>query len=321
MPITIAWSTPGAALLASTGTVDGGYAAAIGAFCVCGVLLTLAGLSSALGRLLARIPPALASAMLAGVLLELCLAPVRAAVDLPALAARVILTWAVLASFARLWAVPAALVVAVVAVIVDRPIALGRIAPEVTLTAPALTVGALVGVALPLFIVTMASQNIPGAGVLASFGYRPPLRTVLASTGLGSIAGAPFGGHGVNLAAITAALPAGPDADPDPGRRWIASVAFGGGFLILALAAGLATAFVAAAPPVLVEAVAGLALLGALAAALQSAMADVAYREAATVTLVVGASGIAPFNVGASFWAPLAGLAFSATRSGTRLGR
>ena len=228
-----------------------------------------------------------------------------------------IITWALLARFARLWAVPAALAVAVVAVVIDRPVALGHIAPEVTLTAPTFTAGALIGIALPLFIVTMAGQNIPGMGVLASFGYRPRLRPLLTITGLGSVLGAPFGGHAVNLAAISAALPAGPDADPDPDRRWIASSAFGFSFFAYALAAGLATAFVAAAPPVLVEAVAGLALLGALAGALQSAMADAAYREPATVTLVVGASGIAPFNVGASFWALLAGLAFNALQRRT----
>lgn len=312
MPISVAWSTPGAALLASTGAVDGGYAAAVGAFLVCGVLLTLAGMSQLLGRVLARIPPPLASAMLAGILLDLCLAPVRAVVELPALAAPVIVTWALLARFARLWAVPAALVVAIAAVVIDRPITLGHVGPELALTSPVFTAGALAGIAVPLFIVTMASQNIPGMGVLASFGYRPRLRPLLVATGVGSMLGAPLGGHAVNLAAISAALPAGPDADPDPTRRWIASSAFGAGFVVFAVAAGLAASFVAAAPPVLVEAVAGLALLGALAAALQNAMASAAYRQPATVTLVVGASGIAPFNVGASFWALLAGLAFSA---------
>ncbi len=313
MPVSIAWSTPGAALLAGTGHVDGGWPAAVGAFAACGVLLALTGLFSGLGRLLARIPAPLASAMLAGILLELCLAPVRAVVALPALALPVVATWAILRRLRPLWAVPAALVVAVVAVLIDQPVRLGPLEgllPHAVLTVPQFTPGALIGVALPLFIVTMASQNIPGVSVLASFGYHPALRPVLVATGAATVACAPFGGHAVNLAAITAALPAGPEAHPDPTRRWIATAASGCGYALLGLGAGLATAFVAAAPPVIIAAVAGLALVGALAGALQSAMASPAHREAATVTLVVGASGITVAGIGASFWALLAGLAF-----------
>lgn len=309
MPISIAWSTPGGALLASTGHVAGGFAAAVGAFAVCGALIALAGCWRPLGRAINTIPLPLASAMLAGVVLELCLAPVRAAVDLPSLAAPVVATWAVLSRFAKLWAVPVALVVSVIAVLVDRPVRLqGDLLPHPVLIAPHLTAGALVSIALPLFVVTMASQNVPGMGVLATFGYRPRLRPLLVWTGAGTIVGAPFGAHAINLAAITAALNAGPDADPDPDRRWIAATAMGGGYLVLALGASIATAFVAAAPELLVEAVAGLALLGTLGAALRGAVADERYREAATVTFVVGASGIAPFGIGASFWGLVAGL-------------
>ena len=315
MPISIAWSTPGGALLASTGPVDGGFAAAVGAFAVCGVLIALAGTWDALGRLIARIPVPLASAMLAGVVFELCLAPVRAAVDLPALAAPVIVTWVLLSRFARLWAVPAALVVAVAAVLIDRPVHLrGELLPHPVLIEPALTAGALVSIALPLFIVTMASQNIPGMGVLASFGYRPRLRPLLIGTGAGTVVGAPFGAHAVNLAAITAALMAGPDAHPDPGRRWLAPVASGGAYVLLGAGASVATAFVVAAPELLIEAVAGLALLGTLGAALESAVADPRYREAATITFVVGASGITALHVGASFWGLVAGLLLVALR-------
>ncbi len=316
MPISIAWSTPGAALLAATGPVDGGFAAAVGAFLVCGVLLALAGTWGLLGRLIARIPVPLASAMLAGVVLQLCLAPVRAAVDLPSLAAPVIVTWVVLSRFAKLWAVPAALVVAIVAVLVDRPIHLdGELWPHPVFVAPVFTAGALISIGLPLFIVTMASQNIPGMGVLASFGFRPRLRPLLVGTGVGSVIGAPFGGHAVNLAAITAALNAGPDAHPDAAERWRASVAMGGAYVVLAAGASLATAFVAAAPALLIEAVAGLALLGTLGAALAGAVSDERYREAATITLVVGASGITALGIGAAFWGLLAGLALVGLQS------
>ncbi len=318
MPISVAWSTPGAALLVTTGPVEGGFAAAVGAFMVCGVLLALVGLWAPLGRQVARVPVPLASAMLAAVVFELCLAPVRAAVELPLLAGPVIVTWVVLSRLARLWAVPAALAVAVAAVLIDRPVHLGDdLFPHPMLVAPDLTVSALVSIALPLFVVTMASQNIPGIGVLASFGYRPPLRPLLVGTGLGSVAGAPFGAHAVNLAAITAALMAGPDAHPDPGSRWIAPVASGAAYGVLALAAGIATAFVTAAPEVIVEAVAGLALLGVLAGALNGAVADPAHREAAVITLVVGASGITVAGIGAPFWGLVAGLAYSGWRAAT----
>ncbi|MEJ7892382.1 MAG: benzoate/H(+) symporter BenE family transporter [Solirubrobacteraceae bacterium] len=318
MPISIAWSTPGAALLVATGPVDGGFPAAVGAFIVCGLLLALVGTWGTLGLLIARIPVPLASAMLAAVVFELCLAPVRAAVELPLLAAPVIVTWLVLNRLAKLWAVPAALVVAIAAVLIDRPVRLGgELLPHPVLIAPEFTIGALVSIALPLFVVTMASQNIPGMGVLASFGYRPPLRPLLVGTGLGTAVGAPFGAHAVNLAAITAALMAGPDAHPDPRQRWIAPVASGVAYLVLALAAGVATAFVTAAPEVIVEAVAGLALLGVLGAALHGAVGDARHREAAVITLVVGASGITAAGIGAPFWGLVAGLAYSGWRAAT----
>jgi benzoate membrane transport protein len=313
IPISIAWSTPGAALLASASVPHGGFAAAVGAFLVCGLLLALAGLWRPLGRVIAAIPVPIASAMLAGVLLPLCLAPVRAVAELPELAAPVVVTWALLSRFARRWAVPAALVVAAAAIALREPVALGPVSglvPSLSLTAPAFDGGALIGLALPLFLVTMASQNVPGMGVLASFGYRPDLRPILLTTGAASAAGAPFGAHAINLAAITAALMAGPDAHPDPARRWIATVTGGAFYLVLALVAAAATAFIAASPPLLIEAVAGLALLGALGGALTTAMEDAGHREAAVITFVVAASGIAPLGVSAAFWALLAGLAF-----------
>lgn len=176
------------------------------------------------------------------------------------------------------------------------------------MTAPAWSLPALVGLALPLFLVTMAAQNVPGTAVLVGYGYRPPLGSALRTTGLVGAVAAPAGGHAVNLAAITAALAAGPDAHPDPERRWIASVTAGAGLALLGLGAGLATTLVALSPPVLVEAVAGLALLGALATALSSALAEPADREAAVITFVVTASGVSLLGVGGAFWGLVAGL-------------
>ena len=322
MPLTIAWSTPGAALLISSGEPPGGYPAALGAFVAVGVLIVLAGLWGTLGRWVAAIPVALASAMLAGVLLSVCLAPVRGAAELPLEIGPVILVWALLMRFARPWAVPGALAVAGVVIAVDPLETAGatRLLPPLTLTAPTFDAGALVGLGLPLFVVTMASQNIPGMGVLASFGYRAPLRPALVATGAATVAAAPFGAHGINLAAITAALAAGPDAHPDPQRRWIASASFGAATLVLGVAAGAATTLVAIAPPLLIETVAGLALFGALGGALAAAAADAEQREAAIVTFVVSASAITVAGISAPFWGLVAGLAYLGLQRG-RLGR
>ncbi|MEU4408227.1 benzoate/H(+) symporter BenE family transporter [Streptosporangium sp. NPDC023963] len=308
IPIVVAWSTPGAALLVATGTVEGGFPVAVGAFAVSGLLLTAAGLFPVLGRWIAAIPTPIAGAMLAGVLLDLCVAPVRALAEIPVTAGPVVLTWALLSRFARRWAIPVALLVAVVTIALTGP-GLGAVdlRPVLEVTAPSWSAQAMVGIALPLFLVTMASQNVPGMAVLAGYGYRPPLRGILVSTGLASALGAPLGGHAVNLAAISAALSAGPDADPDPARRWIASVSSGVSMIVLGIGSGLATALVLLSPPLLVEAVAGLALLGALASAVVSAVADPEGREAAVVTFVVTASGLTILGVGAAFWGLVAG--------------
>lgn len=230
LPISIAWSTPGAALLATTGPVPGGFAAAVGAFIVTGALIVVAGLWKPLGRAVAAIPPALANAMLAGVLLGLCLAPVRAVAQLPTLGLATVVVWAVTAKVKRLYAVPAAVVVAMVLIAATTSVApetLGALWPKPVLVRPSFSLAALVGIALPLFIVTMASQNIPGMAVLNANGYRPDAGRLFWSTGLFSLAAAPFGGHAVNLAAITAALCAGEDAHPDPKRRYWAAIVAG----------------------------------------------------------------------------------------------
>ncbi|WP_247663453.1 benzoate/H(+) symporter BenE family transporter [Micromonospora sp. U21] len=310
MPMSVAWSTPGAALLVATGPPPGGWPVAVGAFLVSGLLIVAAGLFPPLGRAVAAIPKPVAGAMLAGVLLPLCTAPVRALVELPTVTGPVVVGWLLLHRYARRWAVPGALLVAVAAIALTAPpagLTGAALVPSVALTAPAWNASALVGLALPLFLVTMAAQNVPGMAVLVGYGYRPPFGAALRATGLASLLAAPAGGHAVNLAAITAALAAGPDAHPDPERRWVASVTAGVGLAVLGLGAGVATALVAVAPPILIEAVAGLALLGALATALASAVADPATREAAVVTFVVTASGVTLIGVGGAFWGLVAG--------------
>lgn len=310
MPIVTAWSTPGAALLVATGMPAGGFPVAAGAFLMTGLLILAAGLWRPFGRRVAAIPPSLANAMMAGVLFELCLAPMRAAGAMPALALPVILAWALAWRFARLYAVPIAVAVAAAMILLATPLpqgALGDILPKLELVVPQFTAGSAIGIAVPLFLVTMASQNVPGLAVLHANGFRPDPGPIFTLTGLASAIIAPFGAHSVNLAAITAALCAGRDAHPNPARRWIAAMTGGFCYILLGLGAGFAVAFIAASPPLLIQAVAGLALLGSLGGALTSALADERQRLPAVLTFATTASGLSFFGIGAAFWGLLAG--------------
>lgn len=310
VPVKFAWSTPGAALLVATAGVTGRFSEAIAAFIVAALLIVLVGLWPALERLIARIPRPVSNAMLAGILLPLCLAPVKAAVEIPLLAIPVIVVWLVLYRIAPRWAVPAAIVLAAVllAMTVGSDWLRGAtLAPHLDFVAPSFDPMVVVSLAIPLFIVTMAGQNIPGAAILGNFGYRAPVRTALIGSGMLSAVGALFGGITVNFAALTQALTAGPEASADRTRRWIAPVAAGTMYIVLGLLAGVATAFVSASPPILIEAVAGLALLSALIGAVVAAVEDAAHRLAAILTFLVTASGIVVAGIGSAFWGLLVG--------------
>jgi benzoate membrane transport protein len=308
MPMLAAWSTPGAALMIGTGVQEGGWPAAVGAFVVCGVLLALAGLSRPLARLIAAIPAPIASAMLAGVLLTVCLAPARAAANSPEHALPVIAAWLALWRFATRWAVAGALGALAIVMALEGFSLDGALVPKPELTAPVFELSAVIGLAVPLFLVTMAAQNITGLAVLQSFGFKPDVRAALLTTGAGTAVVAPLGGHALNLAAITMALAAGPEAGPEPERRWLAGVSSGIAYVVFGLGAGLAAALATAAPPGMVDAIAGLALLGALTAALAVALAESRDRDAAVITLIVSASGITVAGISAPFWGLLAGL-------------
>jgi benzoate membrane transport protein len=310
LPISVAWSTPGAALLATSGALEGGFAAAVGAFLVTGALIVLAGFWKPLGRWVAAIPAPLANAMLAGVLLGLCLAPVRAVGQAPLVGLAIVATWAVVGRINRLYAVPASVFVTAVLIVLTTDVStasMGSLWPHPVLVAPSFSFAAVIGIALPLFIVTMASQNIPGIAVLNVNGYRPDPSPLFRTTGVFSLLSAPFGGHAVNLAAITAALCAGEDAHPDPKRRYWAAIVAGLLYIVFGLLAGAATAFISASPPILIEAVAGLALLGAFGAALMGAVSAAEGREAAVVTFVVTASGMTFLGISGAFWGLVAG--------------
>ncbi|MBC7150533.1 MAG: benzoate/H(+) symporter BenE family transporter [Rhizobium sp.] len=314
LPVSIAWSTPGAALLATAGTVEGGFAAAVGAFLVCAVLIVIAGLFRPLGRAVAAIPAPLANAMLSGVILGLCFAPFKAIAFDPKLGLPILVAWAAVLAFKRLYAVPAALAAFVIVMVFGVDLPEGAmatwaqsLAPPVELVAPVFTLPALVSIALPLFIVTMASQNIPGIAVLKVNHYNPNPGPLFAVTGLFSLLSAPFGGHAVNLAAITAAMCAGEDAHPDPKRRYWAAIIGGVGYIVLGLLAGAVTAFVSLAPPILIQAVAGLALIGAFSGSAVAAFKEPETREAAAVTFLITASGVSFAGISGAFWGLIAG--------------
>ena len=311
-PISCAWSTPGAAMLAgvaAAGVSIVSFPEAVGGFVLCGVLIVLSGLVRPLGRLVAAIPAPLANAMLAGVLLPLCLASFRAIDAYPAMGL------AILAGFVggglvnRLLAVPAALFAFVLAITFGVEFPAGwteRIAaafpPEPVLTVPEFTIAGALSVGLPLYVVTMASQNIPGLAVLNLHGYRPVTGPLVAATGIFSLAGTPFGSHAVNLAAITAAMCAGEEAHADPARRYWAAVWAGVFYVLFSLSAGAVVAFVTLAPTVLIEAVAGVALFGAFTGAAMAAFDRPAHRLPCAVTFLATASGMTLLSVSGAFW-------------------
>lgn len=314
MPISIAWSTPGAAFLATAGPLDGGFPVAVGAFLVASVLIIVAGLFKPLSRAVSAIPPSLANAMLAGVLIGLCFAPVKAIAFNPWFGLPIVIAYFLGGAVNRLAAIPSALVAFVLVIAFGVDIPDGALAsvwhaiiPVPVLVAPQFTVAGLISVALPLFIITMASQNIPGITVLRVNGYEPVAGPLFTMTGIFSLLSAPFGGHAVNLAAITAAMCAGEDAHKDPAKRYWAAIVAGVGYVVIGLLAGAVTAFVALSPTILIEAVGGLALIAAFSGSAMAAFREPETREAAAVTFLVTASGISFAGISGAFWGLLAG--------------
>jgi benzoate membrane transport protein len=244
--------------------------------------------------------------------LELCLTPVRGFVAHPAEVGPIVLVWLAFRRVAPKWAAPAAFGTALIVIgfiAASKGGVHGSLLPDLHWTSPQFTSAGLLSIALPLYVVTMAGQNVPGTAVLASYGYAVPWREAMAATGVGTLLGAWAGGHAINLAAISASLVAAPDADPDPDTRWTAAVAAGCASLILALLAGALATLIAIASPDVIGAVAGLALLGTLGSSLAGALSAEHDREAAAITFVIAASATTFIGVSSAFWALLAGLA------------
>ena len=309
MPIITAWSTPGAALIASTAGVPG-FRAAVGAFVLAAVLILLTAAIRPLGRLIERIPASIASAMLAGILLRLVVAMVEYVPTAPLLVLPLIALFLV----ARLM-VPtlASLVVLVAGALIAVGLGLVKPMPPLGLSQPELImptwdVATLIGLGVPLYLVTMASQNLPGFAVLRASGYQPPMQPVLAVTGAASLATAFLGAHTSNLAAISAALCTGPEAHPDPAERWKAGVFYTLWWVLIALFGASLVGVFAALPPALLVTVAGTALLGSMAGAMGTALANDKERLAAAGTLAVTVSGVTLMGVGSAFWGLVFGL-------------
>lgn len=307
-PVLTAWSTPGAALVAASSGLS--LPEATGAFVVCALLIVAAGATRLFERVMDRIPVALAAALLAGVLARFGLDAVLAAGSAPGLVLAMALAYL---AGRRAWpryAVPGVLACGIAVAAAQGALRLDGVSLAFATpqwTTPAFSAGAIVGVALPLFLVTMASQNLPGVAAQRASGYDTPVSPVVTTTGIATLLLAPFGGFALNLAAITAAICMGREAHEDPSRRYVAAVAAGVFYVLLGLAGGAVAGLLAAFPRELVVAVAGLALLGTVAGGLAAALKDEAHRDAAALTFLVSLSGLTVAGIGSAFWGLAAG--------------
>jgi benzoate membrane transport protein len=311
MPISIVWSTPGAAFLAASAGLGLEFEQAVGGFLLSGVLITLTGLWKPLGKLVSLIPAGIASAMLAGILFVFVVTTVQAAVDYPILVLPVILLWLILNRVATIWATPIAIVLAFILVNFDIGSSWLQtvvLIPNFDVVIPEIQWLPMLAVGVPLYLITMASQNLPGIAVMKSLGYEVPVRAVFTSTGAATVISSFFGGFGMNLAAITAAINANEHAAKDPTRRWFASFAGGLVYWLFAIGAGLFAAFVLAVPSELLLAVVGLALLPSFISSIGASLEDRETRLPAVITFVVGAAGITVMGIGGAFWALVAGI-------------
>jgi benzoate membrane transport protein len=310
MPLSVVWSTPGAALLAGSSITGIGFNNAMGGILVTGLLLALTGLWPKLGEIVSAIPKSIASAMLAGVIFSFCVAPFAASASYPALVIPVIAVWILLYWLAPLWASPVAIVLAFTLIGLNQGLVVSASdwLVNVSLIQPSFNLGSIFTIAIPLYLVAMASQNIPGIAIMNSYGYKVPFRASLVATGLGTVVASFIGGFVMNLAAITAALNANEQAHKDPSKRWIASVSGGVVYIIFAFFTGIAVAFVYQTPRELLLAASGLALLPTIVNAFNVMVEKTDERLPAVITFLIASSGIAFFQVGAAFWAILVGL-------------
>ena len=314
-PVMVAWSTPGAAVLATAGLAGGfSMGEAVGAFMVSAMLIVLCGVTGWFERVMDKIPVAIASALLAGVLARFGLQAFAAAETALPLVLLMLATYLLGRRLAPRYAVVATLVVGVVFVTAagqlgSKPISLALAMP--VLTVPQFSYSAIVSLAIPLFVVTMASQNLPGVAAIHAAGYggKPgiPVSRILTLTGVATLVLAPFGAFALNLSAITAAICMGREAHSDPARRYAAAVSCGVIYVLLGVFGGTVAGLLTAFPKELIAAIAGLALLGTIGGGLAVAVRDERHREAALITFLVTLSGVVVAGIGSAFWGVVAG--------------
>ncbi|EJL83760.1 benzoate/H(+) symporter BenE family transporter [Pantoea sp. GM01] len=310
MPILAAWSTPGAALLATS--VQGlTLNEVVGVFVATNLLIVLCGVTGLFARLMNHIPQSLAAAMLAGILLRFGIGTFSGLQSHFALCGSMCLVWLISRRWLPRYAIILALIAGVLVAFYQQtlhlpPHALAISRPEFIM--PQFNLAALIGVGLPYFLVTMASQNAPGMATLQAHGYQPPISALTGWTGFIALILSPFGGFSVCIAAITAAICMGEEVDANPARRWMASALAGVFYLLTGFTGGLIAVLLSALPPVFIATLAGLALLGTLAGSLQRALAEPAQRDSAIVAFLITASGISLLGIGSAFWGLLGGM-------------
>lgn len=310
-PVMVAWSTPGAAVLATAGLAGGfSMAEAVGAFMVCAALITVAGATRWFERAMSRIPMEIASALLAGVLARFGLQAFAAAQTALTLVLLMLGCYLVARRFAPRYAVVLTLVAAIVYAALGGQMEWSAVSFELAMpqwVAPQFSWSAIVSLALPLFVVTMASQNLPGVAVMRATGYQMPVSALVTMTGLATLVLAPFGAFALNFSAITAAICMGPEAHEDPNRRYTAAASCGAFYIAIGIFGAVVTGLLTAFPKELVVAIAGLALLGTIGNGLATALRDEPHREAALITFLVTLSGVVIGGVGSAFWGVVAG--------------
>ena len=310
-PVMVAWSTPGAAVLAAAGLASGfSMGEAVGAFMASAALITLAGATGWFERVMNRIPTEIAAALLAGVLARFGVQAFAAAQTALPLVLTMLVVYLLARRVAPRYAVVITLAAAVAVAAAQGQMTWSAVQLELAmpvLVAPQFSAAALVSLAVPLFVVTMASQNLPGVAVIRASGYDLPVSRLLTMTGLATLVLAPFGGYALNFSAITAAMCMGPQAHPDRDRRYTAAAVCGALYVAIGLFGAVITGLLTAFPKELVVAIAGLALLGTIANGLAQALREEPHREAAIITFLVTLSGVTLAGVGSAFWGVVAG--------------
>lgn len=310
-PVMVAWSTPGAAVLATAGLAGGfSMGEAVGAFMVSALLVALAGVTGWFERVMNRIPLEITAALLAGVLARFGLQAFAAAQTALPLVLTMLVVYLFARKFVPRYAVVVTLTVAVIFVALQGKMAWSAVHLELAMpvfTAPAFSLAAVISLAIPLFVVTMASQNLPGVAAIRASGYDLPISRLITLTGLATLALAPFGAFALCFSAITAAMCMGPEAHEDRSRRYTAAASCGALLILIGLFGAVITGLLMAFPKELVVVVAGLALLGTIGNGLAAAVRNEPHREAAVITFLVTLSGVVIGGVGSAFWGVVAG--------------